>query len=188
VILRLFPSLLAFMLACIVQPLVASDPVAHMLVQFPLLAAAGYLLPRRFRLPENAIGPALVLALVAAAIWMLPRSVDAALESWGWHLAKFTSLPLAFGFVLSLAWPGIGPVLGGFLKAQAISMLLFLAFLYTHAPVRICNSYLVEDQYRLGHGFAFVAVGLALWWVMPVFTGHTIRFTKVKAHEHSDYG
>jgi hypothetical protein len=49
-------------------------------------------------------------------------------------------------------------------------MLGVLAFLYIHAPVRICNSYLVADQERLGFAFLMTAIGLAIAWAIPLFT------------------
>lgn len=182
---RLAVAVAAFAAACLAQFWVARDPVVHVLVQFPLLAIAGYLLAYGHRVPAAAVGPLLILALTAAAIWMLPRSVDAALSNPVWHLAKFVTLPLALGVPLALSWPAIGPVLRGFLKAQTVSMLLFLGFLYTHAPVRICNSYLVDDQIRLGMGFAWAALVLTVWWVIPVLIGQTPAFAKDEAHDIS---
>lgn len=165
------PAVLFFLVACAVQPFVAGDPVVHVLVQMPALVIAGALLGLRLTLPKTCAGAALILALTTAAIWMLPRSVDAALISWAGMAAKFLTLPLFCGAPLALSWPKIGPVLRGFLKGQALSMLLVLGFLYTHAPLRICKSYLVDDQLRLGVGFVYVACGLALIWLVPVFTG-----------------
>ncbi|WP_157022444.1 hypothetical protein [Parasedimentitalea huanghaiensis] len=161
----------AFSVACSLQPLVGQDPVIHVLAQFPALILAGSLLGGRFRLPQHLTGPTLVLALVSLAIWMLPRSLDAALLDPVWMVAKFVTLPLCVGLPLAAAWSHVGSVLRGFLKAQAISMLLFLGFLYTHAPMRLCNSYLVDDQQRLGLGFVYLACALILWWIIPVFFG-----------------
>lgn len=183
------PSLALFGLACLTQIKVAEDPIWHMLIQMPLLALCGALLPlARRRLPKDALGPVLILTLVVGAIWMLPRSLDAALISWGGHIAKFTTIPLLFGLPLAVVWRALGPVLRGFLKAQSISMLLLLAFLYTHAPLRICNSYLVNDQVRLGHGFLFVALGLVILWLFPIFTGPIKLETKGKFYEFPNFG
>lgn len=173
----------ALMAALAAQPFVASDPVVHVLLQMPALVVAGAALALRLRLPGNLTGAALILALVTGAIWMLPRSVDAALITQGGLVAKFITLPLLCGVPLALSWSRIGPVLRGFLKAQAISMLLFLSFLYTHAPLRICNSYLVDDQQRLGMGFAYAAAALTLIWLIPVFAGPNVSLLK-KAPVH----
>ena len=42
-----------FALAYAVQPLVATDPTVHLLVQFPLLGAAGFMLGRQMSLPPT---------------------------------------------------------------------------------------------------------------------------------------
>lgn len=167
---RWAPSLAAAAVAYAVQPFVATDPVLHVLVQMPACVLVGALLPLgRASLPAHWTGPLLVLVLTTLLIWMLPRSVDAALLRWSGHFAKFLTLPLLLGLPLRLVWPQLGPVLRGFLKAQALSMLLLLGFVYTHAPLRLCNSYLVDDQQRLGVGFALAALGLALIWIAQAF-------------------
>jgi hypothetical protein len=158
----------SFSLALLAQPFVADDPVVHVLIQFPLLGLAGFLVGSQYTIGSNWWGPAIVLALVVTIIWMLPRSVDAALTDTTWHVAKFLTLPLLVGLPLGMVWRHIGPIVRGFIKAEAVSMLLFLGFLYTHAPIRLCNSYLADDQVRLGFGFAYVAGGLALLWVVPI--------------------
>lgn len=177
-----------FALACIAQLWIAADPVVHVLIQMPLLAAAGYHLPHHRVLSDAAIGPTLILALTAFVIWMLPRSVDAALSDTSWHLAKFVTIPFFCGTALSLAWPVIGPVLRGFLKAQTVSMLFLLSFLYTHAPIRICNSYLIDDQYRLGLGFGYAAFVLTLWWIIPAFIGGPINLKKDEPNDLPGHG
>ena len=75
-----------------------------------------------------------------------------------------------------------------FIKAQSVSMLLLLAFVYTHAPLRICNSYLVDDQQRLGIGFAFVAIGLALIWIVQAFTWSVTATLKGLNHDIPSLG
>ena len=77
-------------------------------------------------------------------------------------------MPLLIGSALRLGWPRAHPMLRGFLKAQALAMLGVLAFLYTHAPVRLCNAYLAEDQLRLGLAFLATAFALAVLWVAPL--------------------
>lgn len=168
---RVLSSAGLFGVAVFLQPHVASDPVVHVLLQFSALILAGGLVGTSIRLPLLMVGPSLVLGIVIGAIWMLPRSLDAALLETGWMAAKFLTLPLCVGAPIAAAWKHIGPILKGFLKAQSISMMLFLSFLYTHAPVRLCNSYLEEDQVRLGVGFAYLALGLILIWVAPLFIG-----------------
>jgi len=162
-------ALVALCLA--LQPAAETDPVVHVLLQLPLLALAGGIAARRIDLPAGYAAAALIVALVAIAFWMLPRSIDAALTDWRMGAVKFVSVPLLIGAPLSACWRHLHPVLRGFLKAQAISMLCVLGFLYTHAPLRICNAYLVNDQERLGVGFLIVAAALAIVWSIPVLFG-----------------
>lgn len=159
---------------CIIfRGVLESDPVTHVLVQLPLLAVAGALVADSFSIDGGAWNrggiTSILFALFAIAFWMLPRSIDAALTSPEVALAKFISIPLLVGAPLAMGWKRAHPLLRGFLKAQAISMLGILAFLYTHAPIRICNAYLRSDQERLGYGFLFAAFGLALLWIIPLF-------------------
>lgn len=150
-----------------------ADPVTHVLVHLPMLALAGALLPLRAGQGAWNRGgwAALLMAIFAMAFWMLPRSIDGALADPMLEAAKFVTLPLAVGLMLRIGWARAHPLLRGFLKAQALAMLGVLAFLYTHAPARLCNAYLIEDQARLGHGFLFVALGLAVIWTLPLFVG-----------------
>ena len=148
-------------------------PVTHMLVQLPLLAMAGALLipPGTFANANWNRGgwTALLVAIFATAFWMLPRSIDAALTNPTIEISKFVSIPLLIVVPLSIGWGNAHPVLKGFIKAQSITMLMILAFLYTHAPIRICNSYLVNDQQSLGYGFLVVSIALVLLWSFPLF-------------------
>ncbi len=165
---------LSLFCACLVfHEKLESDPVTHVLVQLPLLAFTGALIVSRFVIGNGTWNrggfAALLIALFAFAFWMLPRSIDAVLTSPFVNAAKFVLVPLLIGAPLAIGWRRAHPLLQGFLKAQAISMLGILAFLYTHAPIRICNAYLVSDQERLGYGFLFAALGVSLIWIIPLF-------------------
>lgn len=166
----------AFAFCAIARQPLEQDPVTHILVQLPLLAASGWFamealgerIPPKLILGDHGIS-GLLAALFCIAYWMLPRNIDAALESAFFEAAKFVSIPILVGGTLALSWPRAHPLVRGFIKANALSMLGVLGFLYTHAPVRICNNYLVSDQERLGFSFLFVAVALALVWSFPLF-------------------
>ncbi|OBY24426.1 hypothetical protein [Leisingera sp. JC1] len=164
-------GLLAMAEAVALREAAAASPVQHVLVQMPLLVLAGVLLGWNLRVRRDWAVPLLLTALTAFLFWMLPRSVDWALTPAG-EAAKNLSLPLLLGVPLRLSWPWLGPVLRGFLKANALSMLGVLGFLYTHAPVRICNSYLVSAQQELGFAFLYLAAALACLWAIPVLFGH----------------
>lgn len=171
----LLVALIMMELAMLLRGLAAADPVIHVLVQLPLLGLAGWVAVRALGLTTRYALTALIVALWGLAFWMLPRSIDAALARPLVDAAKFVSLPVLVGAPLALAWDRLHPVLRGFLKANALSMLGVLGYLYLHAPMRICNSYLVNDQERLGVGFLGLAVALAVLWSVPVFTGQPLR-------------
>jgi hypothetical protein len=151
-----------------------ADPISHVLVQLPLLAISGSLFVTGMgagdlHLAEPLANALSLLAVAAMLFWMLPRYIDAALVDPVVATAKFVSIPLLVGGSFAWGWAKSHPFLRGFLKANAISMLGVLAFLYIHAPVRICNSYLVADQEQLGFAFFMTAIGLAVAWSIPLF-------------------
>lgn len=153
------------------RPLEAHAPT-HVLVQMPMLALAGALIAPVLSFGRgrwNAGGwAALVIAPSRLAVWMLPRAIDAALTDPRREAARFATLPLLLGLPLAAGWARAHPLLRAVLKAQAVSMAAVMAFLYTHAPERLCNSYLIGEQRALGLGYLAVAAGLAAIWSAPL--------------------
>lgn len=150
---------------------------AHMLVQMPLLVAAGAIgargLPQRLKrglAAHNARGlPFTLLAGLVSSYWMLPRALDAALADPWVELAKFASLPLLVGLPLALSWRPLGAIGRGFVAANVISMVAVVGWLYIVSPVRICNSYRVDEQALAGWLLVAVAGLLSLAWAAPAF-------------------
>lgn len=148
--------------------LLESELALQMLVQMPLLAAAGYLFGRgalRGRNPRwNDDGlPGLIVAVSVGLVWMLPRSMDAALASWPAELAKLASLPLLVGIPLAASWHRAHPIARGFVLANLLSKLAVLGWLYAVAPVRVCNYYLASDQPIAAAGLFAATALLGLW-------------------------
>jgi hypothetical protein len=150
-----------------------ADPVTHMLVQLPALAWAGWLIADAvsarikcdlFTELNKGGWAGLVIALFTVFFWMLPRSIDDALASPEMEAAKFITIPLLVGAPLRWSWRRAHALLRGVLMCNTISMCGVLAWLYTAAPIRVCNSYLVDDQRRLGLAFLLLSIGLALAW------------------------
>jgi hypothetical protein len=144
--------------------------ILHMLVQIPLLAAAGALMavsmPARWRMwlaswNHNGVS-GILMAVVASSWWMVPRALDAALASPAMELAKFVSLPLLVGAPLALSWSWLGGMGRGFVIANVLPMWAVAGWLYLAAPVRVCNFYLVEDQAVAGAGLLAASIGLGL--------------------------
>jgi hypothetical protein len=130
----------------------------QMLVQLPLLIGVGYLL--REAVPEALAGviarwnehgiSGLVLASLAGMLWMLPRSLDAAVSLPWMALTKFASAPLLIGLPLGLSWPQMGFVVRGVFLLELIATFFRLGWLYLVSPLRLCNNYLLDDQQRAG--------------------------------------
>jgi hypothetical protein len=156
----------------------------HVLVQMPLLALSGWLFgsalgPKFGPVVErwNRFGLAgFTLAIFTILFWMVPRSIDSAVAYPGCEMFKFVSMPCA-GAALALSFPRMHPVLAGALKANLVSMAAVLAWVYTVAPVRLCNSYLAGDQKMLGTGMAvLVGVLVIRWGGRLVFGGNAVKF------------
>lgn len=158
-----------------------SDPITHVLIQFPLYIGAGvifrhWLYPSYFSIAKLAKLPwfdggyaGLLAAFFGLVYWMLPRNIDLSVGNVFADSLKTLSLVLLVGFIGSLAWQFAHPLLRGFVKAQSVSMLMFQAFLYTHAPNRLCLSYLVNQQVWLGYGFLLLALVLVVLFTFPLF-------------------
>lgn len=143
----------------------------QMLVQIPLLAMAGWwLVPRALQRASaldawNRSGiSGFVLASLTAMVWMLPRMMDASLES-GWiEAVKFFSVPLLLGVPLAVSWPRAGFVVRGVFLAEVIATAFRLGWLYRISPIRLCSNYLLGDQQLLGN--LLLAAGAALCFVV----------------------
>ncbi len=145
----------------------------HMLVQMPLLAAAGFVLARalsadwreRLRARAGGVVPCLLLAMATTTFWMIPRALDLALEQGSAEAAKFLSLPLLAGVPLALAWPHIGIFGRGFVWSNLASMLAVLGWLYRAAPIRVCNAYGETSQFTAGTWMIVLAVTIFAAWL-----------------------
>ena len=154
-----------------------------MLVQSPLLAMAGWWLASFLTRPAvdalswwNRSGiTGIVLASLAAVIWMLPRMLDAALENPWVALAKFTSVPLFLGMPLAISWPRAGFVVRGVWLVEIVAMAFRLGWLYMVSPVRLCSNYLLSDQQQLGKIMLAIGVAICLLLAWKLMWGHIGR-------------
>jgi len=149
--------------------------VTHVL-QLALLAIAGGMLghglpssPLRHFNQYGITGTA--LALLTLTVWLLPLSLDQALNDSTWALAKFLSLPLLLGLPLARSWAALPLISRALLIANAVPMLFVMGWLYREAPVRLCNNYLVNDQQVLGLAFWLLAGAIVLTGAIRVLAG-----------------
>ena len=139
--------------------------VLHMLVQIPLLLLAGWAaatwLPRRSAAVLARADPlGLLGATLAACVltyWMVPAALDLAVLDKRFGGAKYLSLWLA-GLAFAQGWPRLGAVLAAFVLGNMAWMMVTAGLLYREADVRLCVSYLQDEQAVAGAGL--VAWGL----------------------------
>lgn len=153
------------------RQLLEASMTAQMLVQIPLLVIAGMSLSNS--LPAGMTGriepwnrggvTGLIVVTLASACWMLPLSLDAAVVSPATDLAKFVTVPLLIGLPLASSWPRMSFVLRGVLLFEALATLFRMGWLYVISPVRLCNSYGLSDQQRLGEWLLMGGATLLLW-------------------------
>ena len=147
----------------------------HMVLQFPLLMAAGALLaaalPPRARgavARWNAHGIAGLVGVAGVlAVLMVPRALDLALRDGAIDAAKYAALVLA-GAALRLSWRAAGLVVQGFFLGNVLPMTAVVGQLYIDAPLRLCNAYLLDDQARLGQWLVGAAALVAVGWLAQV--------------------
>ncbi len=146
----------------------------HMLAQFPWLMGSGALLaaglPQRVRQAlarwnAHGISGLLATALVLAVL-MVPRALDLALVNPGIETAKYAALVLAGG-LLRLSWRAAGLLVQAFFLGNVLPMMVVVGQLYIDSPIRVCNAYLLDDQAWLGQCLVWLALALALLWLVP---------------------
>jgi len=183
----------ALALACLI--LASASPFAgfwksslplHMLVQFPLLVVAGALVgcevarwrsvePGAYRLEGLS---AVLFGAFVLSFWMLPRWLDAAVLDWRIDVAKVISLALVVGLSWGWGWQQIGTLTRGFLAIHGISMLFALGILYRSTPVRLCNTYLLDQQSILGGGMLAIAAIATVLAALRLMAGNSIVLSR----------
>lgn len=112
-----------------------------------------------------------LLSLVTLSLWLLPVSLDRALDHAAWEIAKFITLPLLLGLPLSRSWPRLPVVVRGVIWGNIPPMAVVMGWLYREAPERLCNNYLVNDQELFGLVLWFVAASVAGYWGLRALIG-----------------
>lgn len=149
---------------------------AHMLLQFPLLGAAGYLLagalPARWSARAerwNAYGiTGLLACALVLSLLMIPRLLDLALVDARIEALKGLAL-LACGAALRLSWRRAGLLVQGFFLGNVLPMTAVAGQLYQDSPLRLCNAYLLDDQVRLGEALVLLAIAVGIGWIANLF-------------------
>jgi hypothetical protein len=153
----------------------------HMLVQIPVLIISGYLIGiflsdkfKNFFQKVNADGvPGILLFISIVLFWMLPRSLDGALNVPYYEVIKFLSLPFLAGVPFADSWRKLNYIFKGFIILNAVSMFVVLSWLYIASPFRLCNNYLQYQQIELGRGFLILIALFIIPILYRAFFGHS---------------
>ena len=159
-----------------VRSMMEGDMALHMLLQFPLLLLAGWLLTQglteqtraELRKWNHAGIAGLLMASLVLMFWMIPRALDMALSDSTVELLKFITLLMA-GATLELSWQSAGLIVRGFFLGNVLPMMMVVGWLYVEAPVRICSAYLTDDQLRAGSGLLALAIAGSVVWLLAFF-------------------
>ncbi len=158
----------------------------HMLVQFPALLVAGAAMHAPFARPGvsrwNALGIAGLLWVAAVlGVSMIPRLLDLALVDLRVEAAKWLALLVA-GAALRASWSRAGIVVQGFFLGNVLPMTAVVGTLYRDAPLRICNSYRLDEQQFVGTMLVALAIGAAIVWLVSV----GVRMHRAEARAAAD--
>jgi len=159
-----------------VRSMLESGMVLHMLLQFPLILLAGWLLAKTLSGPSRATVQkwnyagitGLLLSTMVLMFWMIPRALDLVLIDHPLEFWKFVTLTLA-GAALELSWQAAGMIVRGFFLGNVLPMMMVAGWLYVEAPVRLCNAYLSNDQLRTGSGLLALAIAGSVVWLYAFF-------------------
>lgn len=184
--------LLLFVSFPYVRSMLEASMVGTMLVQYPILVASGYFLAkgfpekwRTFFLHFNENGIAGILSTICVVgYWILPRSIDAALNQPLMEIAKYSSLPFVAGVLLYYSWQLLGPICKSFIWTNLISMIFVMSWLYSASPARLCNNYLVTAQQQLGKAMFVLGLVICLLFLGRVFIGKPMFSVKKEKKQY----
>lgn len=141
----------------------------HMLLQLPLIAAAGWLIAARSRALRAAawcdehgiLG--LTLLMFVSAYWMIPRTLELSITEPPYEAAKFLSLML-LGALLPGSLRRANRIIQLFFLGNFCAMMAIAGMQYQELPQRLCNAYLLDDQAWTGVGLVAASLLIAALW------------------------
>ena len=151
---------------------------AHMLLEFPLLFASGWIVAdiaspvnRWFRRLDAFDAQGLLgitFAACALSLWMIPTALDLSLLSGSVRGGKYVSLWLA-GLLLRRSQERLSAELSIFFIGMLVWMLATVGLVFQTMPRRLCVNYLLDEQRWTGVGIVAVAILLGtagLWKIV----------------------
>ncbi len=166
-------GILLMAIALVCRQYLEQTMARHMLLQIPMLIIGGAAVGRALSLAgvkagrlraydEHGITGLLAFVLVTG-YWMMPKVLDSALTSAATEQCKILSL-VAAGFVLPASLSRANTIIQLFFLGNFAPMMAVAGMLYQDAPVRLCNSYLIDDQVVAGTGLVMLALAVPLLW------------------------
>lgn len=160
-------------LALVAPPLnhfLAASMARHVLVQMPALVVLGFLLGRRIRgtrlSAADPAGLAGLLCLVGAiAFWLLPRSLDLAVQSDLADQLMHLSL-LGSGALFASGSRRLPFAVRGTAAILGVSMLFALGAFYSRSFVLVCSAYTLEIQQSAGR--AMIGAGIVAFFLVLI--------------------
>lgn len=151
--------------------------ILHMHMQMMLLLLVGILvypfikrvIPKLFSFYNQSGLPLMIIFLALLIFWMLPRTMDEALDLWYYELFKFISIPF-MGIVLRDSIPKIKSAMRIIFMLVISIILSVTGLLYMFSDSQLCNSYLIADQISVGIGLIVIAVMLLMYIFLLTFT------------------
>lgn len=143
----------------------------HMHMQMPLFVISGMLMGKFFqsrfgsffeKWNQNGV-PGIILFSIIMLYWMLPRTMDEALTSWGVEFFKFVSLPFLAGVPLRDSWKKLSSTGKNIIIVSFTILFFAMGWLYIGSPVQLCNNYLLIEQITLGWAFLTTAIGMTIY-------------------------
>lgn len=162
---------ICFALAAVPRHWLEASMLRHMLLQLPLLVAAGWLLASRAHWPRGrriAVFDqhgvcGLTAMLFISAYWMIPRALEQSINLPPAEAGKFLSL-IALGALLPGSLRRANWIVQLFFLGNFSWMMAIAGMQYQNMPQRLCNAYLLDDQIATGVALVATSVAIAIAW------------------------
>ncbi|WP_373986861.1 hypothetical protein [Duganella sp. BuS-21] len=162
-------ALACLLAAALPRTWLEASMLRHMLLQLPLLVAAGWLLAtalhgrsRIAAFDQHGV-TGLTALLFISAYWMIPRALELSLTEPLIETAKFLSLT-ALGAILPGSLRRANWIVQLFYMGNLSWMTAIAGIQYQNMPQRLCNAYLLDDQIATGAALVCASIAIALVW------------------------